>query len=1351
MTTVIPDMITSCEERKRRIFDRDATGQGVFSNGLFSVTDWRTREVAERYINPWNDMEKCIYVDKFLQYPKNFARIASFLCNKTTGDVIEFYYRTKKVVDYKALLREQQLRRRGAGSKNTWSCWNLSACAAICVGVKFPRSIAKLLLHPSNFRSHQASDNVINSAGAQALLNAASDETTETSEPLSALAWIASVSTQDPIQPTDDSEEMNESVLECNGTQDSTDDNTKECSSLYKQKLHTFTAGQQQPFLLDYTSLIHDSSFSTGFEPTTQSVAERLKRFNMPVNEALEKESRAPVLNGDGANDRPTQDTSAARSAPMPSPGNVSVSSKKESKSQRRPKKSVGEPITSSSSVLPVSTSNAVAVSTSAPVPAITAPPSAKKKGGALASLSNAGQTSRNSPKASVGTDDSSSKNGPSATVAGPKSKTNKTGAGTPSSAAVRRGSGAASPRTGPAIPLPAPLDTTIEADSAVSDTWTTGSSSQNAVIAGNTPTASNSGASAAPQAKRVVQKWTDAEKADFLKFFSMHGKDWATLTDSIPTKTAAQIKNYYQNYKNRLGLQEILKKRVESGEGRGRIGSNATDSPRGKSSGADSSSGAMGMPVHGMPSGSGAASELPSPSFASLLHGGRSESFSSGTSSSERYLNFLSQQHQVQMYQMQHQHPSLQQMGPDAGHAYTDVGVIKSTSGQPPHPANVQYIRDPGTGASTSQGLSMHSLHQAVAQAQAHAHAQAHLAHAHAMLQMQQPRSAYPELPHPQYYHHPLTPHGHVPTSAAPSSHSYSHHGVGVRGYSQSGEFVGSGDTGASTLSSIARDGGPLLPSAFMSTRDGPARAMLSLAMINNGSGASGSGGQGSGRRDASSPSRQLDTGSTKRGEYSSDRDEIKRQVDQGYVSSGAHQQDSVIKSEMNRHGSDNLRVNDGRDRELEPLSLESDHSRDMKATHTEQSVQPIRIPASSRMSFSSILNDTESPKSIPTPRNDDRQQLPTPRHEEPYGRVEMVASSAAMQARGMSNNAPGDMAAASPTAHLLPRRTSAGKMGSMASLLNVGSPDHRSPMAQGQRLRHGSNLEHQNEGTHSSADVIAERSHPSPRPPRPTSAPQSRMAARDTSRPSNQPTELDRRAAEDAVLSHGKSEGFHPTQMSSGSSSSAASSSVSVTTAPLPVNSVASSQQTSVVAQAQPGSQDMLWRYHPQMAYEEEAEMLRRAAMEKEQLARRAEEEAARAAAVAAAAARALHEARKARQEVMDMMTAKYMAMQQHQHPHAHQQSAPAPQYQHQQPAPLAQPGQQRHLLHPTGVPMPPPSPYQPPPHGYEFQQHLHQQAMQHHLHMLHRGGSEHPNPNQPPTSQPPSSGGSSGSERP
>lgn len=38
-------------------------------------------DFQERQVHPWSDMEKCIFVDKFLQYPKNFNKISSYLKN----------------------------------------------------------------------------------------------------------------------------------------------------------------------------------------------------------------------------------------------------------------------------------------------------------------------------------------------------------------------------------------------------------------------------------------------------------------------------------------------------------------------------------------------------------------------------------------------------------------------------------------------------------------------------------------------------------------------------------------------------------------------------------------------------------------------------------------------------------------------------------------------------------------------------------------------------------------------------------------------------------------------------------------------------------------------------------------------------------------------------------------------------------------------------------------------------------------------------------------------------------------------------------------------------------------------
>ena len=65
-----------------------------------------------RYSRVWSDLEKGIFVDKFVQYPKNFHKIASFLKNRNTKDCIKFYYDSKTKINYKSLLKEHDSRRR---------------------------------------------------------------------------------------------------------------------------------------------------------------------------------------------------------------------------------------------------------------------------------------------------------------------------------------------------------------------------------------------------------------------------------------------------------------------------------------------------------------------------------------------------------------------------------------------------------------------------------------------------------------------------------------------------------------------------------------------------------------------------------------------------------------------------------------------------------------------------------------------------------------------------------------------------------------------------------------------------------------------------------------------------------------------------------------------------------------------------------------------------------------------------------------------------------------------------------------------------------------------------------------
>jgi hypothetical protein len=88
----------------------------------------------ERKFHPWSDMEKTIFLDKFMQFPKNFSKIAAFLTNRTTKDCVKFYYDSKTTIPYKSLLREFDNRKRHLRNSWTHSC----AAANSVGGVLFP-------------------------------------------------------------------------------------------------------------------------------------------------------------------------------------------------------------------------------------------------------------------------------------------------------------------------------------------------------------------------------------------------------------------------------------------------------------------------------------------------------------------------------------------------------------------------------------------------------------------------------------------------------------------------------------------------------------------------------------------------------------------------------------------------------------------------------------------------------------------------------------------------------------------------------------------------------------------------------------------------------------------------------------------------------------------------------------------------------------------------------------------------------------------------------------------------------------------------------------------------------------
>ena len=96
------------------------------------IEDPMLQDEMHKQINPWSDTEKCIFLDRWLQYPKNFRKIASFLRNKSTADCVRFYYDSKKSIPYKSALKEHWLRRK----KRLGETWKRTIEAVQSVGAE---------------------------------------------------------------------------------------------------------------------------------------------------------------------------------------------------------------------------------------------------------------------------------------------------------------------------------------------------------------------------------------------------------------------------------------------------------------------------------------------------------------------------------------------------------------------------------------------------------------------------------------------------------------------------------------------------------------------------------------------------------------------------------------------------------------------------------------------------------------------------------------------------------------------------------------------------------------------------------------------------------------------------------------------------------------------------------------------------------------------------------------------------------------------------------------------------------------------------------------------------------------
>uniref|UniRef100_A0A3P9BHN5 Nuclear receptor corepressor 1 n=1 Tax=Maylandia zebra TaxID=106582 RepID=A0A3P9BHN5_9CICH len=99
--SVIPPMMYDSEQRRVKFINM---------NGL--MDDPMKVYKARQFMNVWTEHEKEIFKEKFVQHPKNFGLIASYLERKCVADCVLYYYLTKKNNNYKTLVRRNYGRRR---------------------------------------------------------------------------------------------------------------------------------------------------------------------------------------------------------------------------------------------------------------------------------------------------------------------------------------------------------------------------------------------------------------------------------------------------------------------------------------------------------------------------------------------------------------------------------------------------------------------------------------------------------------------------------------------------------------------------------------------------------------------------------------------------------------------------------------------------------------------------------------------------------------------------------------------------------------------------------------------------------------------------------------------------------------------------------------------------------------------------------------------------------------------------------------------------------------------------------------------------------------------------------------
>ncbi|GAB6028720.1 hypothetical protein CHUAL_004541 [Chamberlinius hualienensis] len=104
---VVPPIIV--DPRHRRL---------AYENDHSIIEDLLAEYNEKKHINIWTQPEQDVFKEKYLQHPKNFALVASYLERKSVADCVQYYYLTKKDANYKQLLRKHSVRKKRFNKPN---------------------------------------------------------------------------------------------------------------------------------------------------------------------------------------------------------------------------------------------------------------------------------------------------------------------------------------------------------------------------------------------------------------------------------------------------------------------------------------------------------------------------------------------------------------------------------------------------------------------------------------------------------------------------------------------------------------------------------------------------------------------------------------------------------------------------------------------------------------------------------------------------------------------------------------------------------------------------------------------------------------------------------------------------------------------------------------------------------------------------------------------------------------------------------------------------------------------------------------------------------------------------------